>query len=166
MSTQTRTPIEELKGYLDILSVMEGRGRTSLADKGYKYTSIPGLLLAEGQWFTPIKRPPWMRKMPDKACFENATAMATMHKEYRYAEGYSFSLIPTLHAWLVDPDGNAVDPTWREPGAAYLGIIFPVEEVRANWQETGVFCMIDDWHNDWPLLKDGVPKKWRQNDSD
>lgn len=97
----------------------------------------------------------------EKACFENALATATLHKEYRYAEGYAAGLMPVLHAWLVDPDGNAVDPTWREPGTAYMGIIFPVKEVMSNWQETGVFCMIDDWHNGWPLLKNGVPKEWR-----
>lgn len=26
---------------------------------------------------------------------------------------------------MVDPAGNAIDPTWSEPGRRYLGITFP-----------------------------------------
>src|SRR5215216_5814498 len=79
--------------------------------------------------FPPAPRPKGMRKRADKACYRNV-CMVVIDKRYRndftYAEGIAVSDLgfPVHHAWVVDRDGNAVDPTWPEPGRRYWGTTF------------------------------------------
>jgi hypothetical protein len=82
----------------------------------------------EAHWleFTPIARPKGMRKLSDKACYRNALKVA-LDGDYAYAEGLAWASEawgPIHHAWVVDADGHAIDPTWREPGIRYYGVAF------------------------------------------
>lgn len=55
---------------------------------------------------------------PGKECFANAHA-AAQRPGWHYCEGYAVNAaIPVHHAWVCDPDGRAVDVTWRESGNA------------------------------------------------
>jgi len=75
--------------------------------------------------------------MPAKRCFKNALQYAG-RRGFRYAEGFAISgtllssgiVFPVHHAWCVDEDGNAVDPTWGDSEAGrYFGMDFDVREV-------------------------------------
>jgi hypothetical protein len=50
-----------------------------------------------------------------------------------YVEGYSINMWvtghPVAHAWCIDPEGFAVDTTWKE-GTEYFGVPFRAEYVR------------------------------------
>lgn len=84
-----------------------------------------------------------------KKCFENALRYAEANG-LRYAEGYGLSgtliknglFFPVEHAWCVDDEGNAVDPTWRNPETSlYYGIEFDVWQVWSRVSRTGTFGM-------------------------
>lgn len=105
------------------------------------------LMLARGKSYSGT-RYVGMRMTP-KMCFKNAIRLAE-RKGYRYAEGYALSgtlltsgiVFPVEHAWCVDRDGNAVDPTWEDPeNSHYLGIEFDVTEVWKRTALTGTFGM-------------------------
>lgn len=77
-------------------------------------------------------------KRPNRQCFKNAAEFVMARRlagddSCRYAEGFAISAglgIPIHHAW-VEIDGEAMDPTWAEPGQAYYGL--PVEwQVHAD----------------------------------
>ncbi|GAB1545146.1 hypothetical protein NUACC21_78220 [Scytonema sp. NUACC21] len=47
------------------------------------------------------------------------------YKDLIYVEGYAIAPnvgFPVNHAWLMDSQGYALDPTWREPGLVYFGV--------------------------------------------
>jgi hypothetical protein len=49
---------------------------------------------------------------------------------YTYAEGLAWHEFgPTHHAWVVDSEGSAIDPTWPKPGTRYYGVTFTVPEL-------------------------------------
>lgn len=92
------------------------------------------LIVVTWQEFPPTRRPTGMRKRADKACYRNAQLMATVDSRYDafvYAEGLALAVLAgepitwVHHAWFVDPDGNAVDPTWKAPGRRYVGRVIP-----------------------------------------
>lgn len=92
------------------------------------------------------------KRMPSKQCFRNALVHAQAHG-LAYAEGYALSgsltkrglVLPVEHAWCVDGQGRAIDPTWEEPEASfYLGIEFDAADVWKRVERNGtfgVFCV-------------------------
>ncbi len=93
----------------------------------------------DGSWWTPLPRPPRLRKRRDRACFVNcATHPLVLSGEYLYCEGFARSGdvdIWVHHAWLGDARGNAVDVTWQEPGVEYFGRSFGLALVNASLRE-------------------------------
>lgn len=92
--------------------------------------------------FTPVPRPKTVRKMADKACYRNALRVVLRHHPqtrgthagdlpiYMYAEGLAWSAFgPVHHAWVVNEEGDAIDPTWSEVGSRYYGITFAVGDL-------------------------------------
>ncbi|MDP9792511.1 hypothetical protein J2S43_001023 [Catenuloplanes nepalensis] len=135
----------------DYTRLVDGIHRTP---QGWRYPTPAHLLLAQGRLFTPGPLPAGLLKMPGQFCFRNAALAARRHG-LRYAEGMaSFALdsgsLPTAHAWCVDVDGTAVDPTWpKGHGVAYLGIVIP-ESLWPGSDNIGVF---DDLHRSSPVLR-------------
>jgi hypothetical protein len=85
--------------------------------------------MSEWRDFSPAPRPKGMRKRADKACYLNAfrIVMDRRYPEFVYAEGLAWcGFGPIHHAWVVDPDGNAVDPTWQQPGDRYWGRVLSI----------------------------------------
>lgn len=89
------------------------------------------------------------RRMQPKACFRNAAVYAERHGML-YEEGYALSgrlaacgiVLPVEHAWCVDANGMAVDPTWEEPETSlYLGVSFRPREVMDRVARKGTFGM-------------------------
>lgn len=82
----------------------------------------------------PVPRPKGMRKRADKACYLNALRVVLQHHPlYTYAEGLAWTAsldTPVHHAWVVDAEGNAIDPTWKQPGRRYYGTTFAVGDLN------------------------------------
>ena len=91
-------------------------------------------VLAHGTVHVPIQRPPGVPAGERHQTFRNALRLARERPDLRYCEGYSLPAgawetdPPNRHAWCVDADGRAIDPTpgWAEPGGrlrpCYLGV--------------------------------------------
>ena len=73
------------------------------------------------------KIPKGLKRGEQGMCFTNC-ARAAADSGLLYVEGYAVSLrllIPIHHAWLLGPDGRAVDLTWKDPAmCAYVGVAF------------------------------------------
>lgn len=87
-----------------------------------------------------------------KACFQNATLAALSHPDQLvYVEGYAVSAtlpIPLPHAWLVDGEGNVIDPTWPD-GSEYFGIRFSSDELSEVMLVTRQYGILDTlWYNE------------------
>jgi len=118
-----------LRQYLEIVAQMQSRCRT-----------VPGLLYRSSEeLILKTTKPVWanfddmhLEPMQPKECFHNAFALSSVDPALRYTEGFALmdGSIPTHHAWLTDPDGKALDPTWpsvyrghaeRSPGKRWSG---------------------------------------------
>jgi len=68
-----------------------------------------------------------------KACFDNCSKLAFKYKKLEYIEGYTFSLIPLEHAFLINNKNEIIDPTLAinhgeikdRYGSEYYGIKIP-----------------------------------------
>jgi hypothetical protein len=121
----------------------------------YYYGSYD-FVLREGRFFTPDARLEDTRGANSGHSFLNSLRNAAA-KRLSYIEGYAVnesSLIPVLHAWNSDDDGFVVDATWHPPGIAYFGVLIPHALVfAARHQEGSVGSLIDNWRQQWPLLR-------------
>ncbi|OXM44805.1 hypothetical protein [Amycolatopsis alba] len=65
----------------------------------------------------------------------------------------------TPHAWCAHPDGTAEDPTWNDPGLAYLGIAFTPEYLAEFEARRGTVTVLFDQHlDDMRFLREGLPQ--------
>lgn len=98
--------------------------------KGFKYlNSVVGhYYLGLGREYTPAPLPKGMVQGTPRQCYMNAGELALSEfRGLRYAEGYACCTVPVPvhHAWLVDDQGRAFDPTWGYvPEARYFGVVF------------------------------------------
>ena len=149
------------------LEELRSRGR-DLRLEGYAYAGAADFILREGQWFEPRPRPPAFERGQPAMCFGNAILLSA-RSGLRYVEGYalppdSVELVKGLrvrvddadqavhHAWNLDAEGRLIDTTWKEPGQAYVGVVFSVERAdKATWD--GDASVLDDYNRDWPLFR-------------
>jgi hypothetical protein len=121
----------------------------------FKYRSIEEFLIAHGTTFTPTALLPSIRPMPLGQCFENAYRLATRTSAFHYVEGYAMGIIPMHHAWVIDQDGNAYDPTWASGatglGSAYIGVELNLAAVRAARRQ-GCLSALENWRDGYPAL--------------
>lgn len=113
-----------------------------------------------------------------RECFMNAFILAETAEKLdcplAYAEGIAHDMIPVTHAWNTWK-GKVVDLTWRgdhsdqrtslksmleriRHNAAnhlYLGVDIPLKTVRRTMYSAKAYTsVIEDWTNDYPLLKE------------
>ena len=148
---------ESVKQMADIFSTMNKR-------EGYKYSSSEDLVLKQGKFFTPEKRPDGIELGPKKECFANAAKLALERSNLTYVEGYAMVNdrlpLPIAHAWCVDKKGRVVDNTWEKPGVAYFGVPFKTSYLAKKLSETGVYGILSGSVGSSDFLKDGVPSDW------
>lgn len=103
-----------------------------------KGTALPGpggarALVTPPEEFAAVPRPACIPQGAPRGCYPNALMLSYGFPEFRYAEGWA--LLPRSpglwihHAWVVDPDGNAIDSTWAEPGSRYVGITACTQDI-------------------------------------
>lgn len=127
-----------------------------------KYSSFEDLvgkvgIPMQGEKFDPTEFS-LVRRTP-KECFHNAYQLAE-YNDLIYVEGYTWYLIPILHAWCIDEKGRVIDPTLDESeDYAYCGIPMDMSFVRKTMLSTGVYGIIDNWKDGFPML-DLNPNKY------
>lgn len=135
----------------------------------WKHRSYEDLFLSVG----PPRQAPFF--VPDEPvlisaelqnCYLNCYNAVCELEGYTYVEGYAqTNLLLVQHAWLEDPDGNVVDPTWAlldehkwNVTPTYCGVRFDTEFVLRNANETGWCSMFNrEWEQspDFPSLRHG-----------
>lgn len=155
-------PIERLKTFL--------KKQTELIKKIYphpdwKYNGFEELILDYGVEMSFAPLPKNIDPGLPRSCFYNCLQLIDEHSELIYCEGYALAeehVLPVPHAWLVNPDGQVIDPTW-EIGGVYIGIFFDTEWLNSLLKSRGREDYISVFHGnfleDFSLLKEGLPER-------
>ncbi len=94
-----------------------------------------------------------------RECFNHAAKAALRNRDYTYVEGYACMVLPVHHAWLLDKDGNVIEPTWCQMGKSYYGIPFRTDWVRAQRKASSYRSIIDQVDTDFRTMR--TPRgKW------
>lgn len=123
-------------------------------------------VLEHGWWYEPIVVPPQITFGTPKQCHKNATDLTVADESLVYCEGYALfkgSSLPTIHAWVTDGHGHAIDNTWPQHGVAYAGVPFTADFVTlTTLKNRATFSLLDDFQNDFPLSGDlgDRPDEW------
>ena len=144
--------INGIRQYLKVTdSFMKGAGQSG---------TMQGFVLKHGRNFKPQRTPDKYIDLRGeiKECFKNSAMAACLCRDLIYCEGYACGFIPVMHAWCVTLDGRLVELTWRDIGTEYFGIPFKSEFLRRKLLESKYYGLIDDWHNNWPLVRGKHPK--------
>lgn len=157
MSTKSDSMLyDTVKQMADIFTTMNKR-------EGYKYSSSEDLVLKQGKFFTPEKRPENIELGSKKECFANASKLALERSDLTYVEGYAMINdrlpLPIAHAWCVDKKGRVIDNTWEKPGVSYFGVPFKTSYLAKKLSETGVYGILSGSVGTSDFLKDGVPSE-------
>lgn len=127
------TDIEQFKGYLqDLAAVMKTVG----ARTDWKYRGFEQLVLECGTIMEPKPLPKNVKPGQPRLCYANCQRLALKNRSLTYVEGYAMAQevsLPLQHAWLLDTDGYAIDPTWETPGSCYLGIPLATAWIKSIW---------------------------------
>jgi hypothetical protein len=112
-------------------------------------------VLNHGWWYEPIEVPKGIAPGTIQECHTNAVNLALADSSPVYCEGYALFKsggLPTIHAWVTDGQGRAIDNTWPQPGAAYVGVPFKSLFVNmTTLKNRAIVSLLDDYMNGWPL---------------
>ena len=134
----------------------------------WKYRSFEEALLDIGQEMKPLVRPRHIKRGRPNFCYANCQQLVLYSDTLKYVEGYAVAAddyCPIPHAWVVDDtDGRAYDPTWKDIGWYYIGIVFPTPLVDNIWRnrakqgaEYEVSIFQGHYLDDRFLLRNGFP---------
>ena len=123
-------------------------------------------MLEHGWWYEPGDLPKQFALGPPQECHKNATDLAMTDDSLIYCEGYALfksGSVPTIHAWVTDGKGRAIDNTWPQPGVAYAGV--PFQSLFVNMtalKNRATISLLDDYQNNYPLRSDlgDRPEEW------
>lgn len=127
------TNIEQFKGYLQNLAAVI---QTVGARTDWKYRGFEQLVLECGTMIELKPLPKTIKMGQPRLCYANCQQLALKNRSLTYVEGYAIAAgvsLPLHHAWLLDTDGCAIDPTWETPGCCYLGIPLATAWVKSIW---------------------------------
>lgn len=125
------------------------------------YVSLGDFVLTNGRRFNPtLKLPPGIKCGRLGHCFRNAATLAIDRNDLIYCEGYAAGVLPVLHAWLCDKDGNVIDPTWCRDvkgesymGTEYFGVPISQKYLIEHLCEHEKYGLVDAWEARWPMLQ-------------
>lgn len=161
MNTLTKTISgEQIKRYLEsVVAAME----VPPARAHWKYQRYEELVLDCGFIMEPQALPEMMEPSIPQFCYWNCQQLALANSNLTYAEGYALHAdvgFPISHAWLLTPDGYAIDPTWDSPGC-YFGVPLSTTWVqsllatRNRMDDINIFE--GNYIEEFSLLKEGLP---------
>ena len=117
--------------------------------------TLQEFVLEYGWWYEPVQPSSKISAGTPQECHKNATDLILVDDSLIYCEGfalYESEGHPTLHAWVTDGQGRAIDNTWPEPGVAYAGVPFKSTLVSLTaLKNSAIGSLLDDWQNNWPL---------------
>ena len=144
--------MKELMAYMKMVVKARKSQKTDL-----KYSCFEDFVLANGREFKIEPGPVKFRMGEARQCFMNSFHLSQIPREPSliYCEGFAMGVIPLLHAWCVDSNGNVYDPTWNPIGTAYFGVPFDEKFVMKTALARRKFGLIDDWQDGFPLLLGG-----------
>lgn len=124
--------------------------------EGFNSRNASDFVLKHGIEFEYQTLPKKYKRMTPKQCFQNAATLC-LREGLIYVEGFTCIEnvgIPIAHAWCVRKGSNRViDPT-AQHARYFIGVPFTRERVAQQYSKVGnSVSLIDDWHNEWPLLR-------------
>jgi hypothetical protein len=154
---------EQLKEFLENISLM----RSLRKEPDWKFSCYEEMYLKYGIFMEPREVPKELKSEPSY-CYYNCQQIIRKrkYKGLAYVEGYAIAQnvsIPINHAWLLDGDGYAIDPTWKETGLLYFGIplsnswVKSFIKARSRGDDLSVFT--GNYLENFSLLKEGLPPK-------
>ena len=150
--------LDDIDQYLKIMALVSEQNAPGIPD-GWEYRSYHSLILARGLPCTPATLPVGVVQGDPTLNYQNALELALATPGLRYVEGFATGESVVLeHAWCVDEDMWAVDPTWAEPeNRSYFGVYYDPTEVLAAVEEQGFYGLHGNDHlRGFPLLRTGV----------
>jgi hypothetical protein len=138
----------ELRNYLKVTAEVSRRcARSNGTSHELAVVSIPEFVLKHGREYEPAELADGIELGKRGECFRNAWQLVERFSdELTYVEGYAISIIPMHHAWCVDADGNAVDPTWEYDWTRqYFGVPMSSDYVRAALLRREVWGVLDPY---------------------
>lgn len=118
---------QQLLDFLHMLA--QQRQQTPQAD--WSFQSMEELLLTYGRFMPQEPLPDNLCFGTPRACYANSQELAFSGRTLTYVEGYALNSkvsLPTPHAWVLDQQGKAIDPTWSQQNNCYFGIA-----IDKNW---------------------------------
>lgn len=116
-----------------------------------KYSSIQRLVIEKGLAFDRKIESSFIGKQGE--CYSNCFQMLLRHDkpELYYCEGfanYGQLKVMVAHAWLIDREGNIIDPTWNKPESfidpIYLGLVLDWDYAKKVAIETKIYGVLDN----------------------
>ena len=151
---------EQIKQYLQaVVAAVEAPP----ARAHWKYQRYEELVLDYGFIMEPQPLPETIEPGAPQFSYWNCQQLVLADTRLTYAEGYALHAdvgFPISHAWLLTPDGHAIDPTWDSPGC-YFGVplatawVESVLEARHRIDNLSIFD--GNYIERFSLLKDGLP---------
>ena len=99
--------------------------------------------------YNPASSPAPVAAVDRGRCFENATRLASRHRDegWRFAEGFvtspsAYRGVGILHAWAVTPAGDAIDGVLAIPDARYFGVVYEWPDYMAHMARTGTYGVL------------------------
>jgi hypothetical protein len=153
--------LNELRQYLQNQAALMKQLRPQ---PDWKYNGFEELVLDCGTVMEAKPLPDNIKRGLPKSCYWNSQQLAFKRKNLAYVEGYALITEPTFvtaHAWLLTPEGHAIDPTWETPGAIYLGVPFSTKWAKSFLKQRGrddeLSIFESNYIEKFSLLKQGLP---------
>lgn len=144
-----KSPRDDLLDYLR-------RSEATPAAKAMKLKrTFQEFVLEYGWFFEPTELEATLPVGEPQQCHKNAADLTLADEGLIYCEGFALLKSggqPTLHSWVTNGRGFAIDNTWQPPGVAYAGVPFKPSFVSMTaLKNRATVSLLDDYSNNYPL---------------
>jgi hypothetical protein len=113
--------------------------------------TLQEFVLEYGWWYEPTGLEPAFPVGEPQQCHKNAADLTLAEEGLVYCEGYALlksGSQPTLHSWVTNGQGRAIDSTWQPSGIAYAGVPFKPSFVSMTaLKNKAIVSLLDDYRN-------------------